>query len=1235
MNNLKKYLILLELMSFKRIDLDIIKKKYRELAMRFHPDITGRDTNKEMAEINNAYEYLIRNISAANEELKNIWREKEAEFARIYRDAIIKDLSSATISQLRRSINLFNTISGYKDVEDLINKYTTQLNKLLKEEARKESIYKQAILDIRNATMKELEEAISLLKTIPNYKDSNNLILIYSNQIEKIKEEIKKNESYYKQIQKIKNDSITDSELEKIIRFLNTYNVPGSEELLNHFYHRQNQFLSIEKRLENERNEKIYVALLSTLGKAKTIKDFKEIISKYTKIKNYKNVSSILLQCEASIQNIIEQEEYERKDKIYNEAIEYLKQSKDIAILQKAIDLLKTIRDFKEAEVLITKAVSLIFDNNEEIRKSKIYDRGIIGLNSNDFNHLEALLKELNTVDNYKDIINLKEQYNQKIDKLKETIYQQANIDIKNASIPELEKAITTLNRIIDYRDSKKLIEIYNKKISSIKLEEEEKKKANLEEVYLNGLISDEEKITENLLKNKIKTLSGIENYKDSKKIIQSYKKYLNELAGERRKNFFLIFLKFYSPGILALCAIIFFIILPFYQLNKGISLFKDGQYEAALAHFEKSYKSQSYKYILAIESIELLNVGAYEEAIEKLKTIDANIYMDYDETVNINLFSNNYDEKTPPKSAGYIFNGWELKSYDLNINEGNFNVKIYLRALWDLDSLVVNFKTGGGLEITPITFNIETETFKLPETQKVGYKFVGWFTTNEFNDDGLQEIVKGTKNNITLYAKWEALKFDVTLVFNDQENTDLIYQIEYDKEYKILNEPKRVGYSFVGWFDINGNRVLSNSVMNKSYNHSLYAKWEALKFDVTLVYNDQESADLIYQIEYDEEYKILNEPKREGYSFVGWFDIDGNRVLSNSVMNKSYNHSLYAKWEINIYKVSLNLNGGTLDSTNSYYFEYLETIDLILQVEKLGYLFDGWYFEHDFVRKLDDDIMPSYDIILYAKWILDDLAFSISLIGESFVNIERNENYVDLGVHANYSYSDDVPEIEVVSNLNINVVGNYEISYGIKDFEGTVVKKVSRFITVIDTIPPVLISEYNIDYVYDFLELEFDEEFEYYSLDNGLNWSKNQNANGEMLELKGYTYATEELNIVVKDSSSNLSPLYIVKIDNYKPIGSFFNYRSYDSYSHGLGFTTAYQVDFVLEDNEAVLSVSLYFDNKYETSIQVGGSLKDKNGRSILVYDRFGFVKHNQQLKNRIKIVVIDKYGNEYIFNF
>lgn len=42
--------------------LEELKKSYKELAKKYHPDITGKDTNKEMAEINQEYEFLFERV---------------------------------------------------------------------------------------------------------------------------------------------------------------------------------------------------------------------------------------------------------------------------------------------------------------------------------------------------------------------------------------------------------------------------------------------------------------------------------------------------------------------------------------------------------------------------------------------------------------------------------------------------------------------------------------------------------------------------------------------------------------------------------------------------------------------------------------------------------------------------------------------------------------------------------------------------------------------------------------------------------------------------------------------------------------------------------------------------------------------------------------------------------------------------------------------------------------------
>ncbi len=917
MNNLRKFLNLFELISFQSINLEIIKKKYRELAMRYHPDITGRDTNKEMAEINKAYEYLINNLYAANEELKNIWRDKEAEFAHIYRDAIIRNLSSATIAQLRRSIRLFNSISGYKNVEELIKKYTTQLNKLLKEEARKEAIYKEAILDIRKASIKELEKAISLLRRIPNYKDSNNLVLIYQNQINKIKEEIKKNERYYKRLQQIKNDSISDAEFDKIIRFLSSYNTTGSEDLLNHFYHRQNQFASVEKRLENERNEKIYIVLLSEFNKAKTVKDFREIISKYTRIKNYKNVSSILSQCKTSIENIIKREEYDRKDKLYSDAIEYLKQTKDNLMLQKAIDILKTIRNFKEAEELIAKAVSLIFDNNEENRKSKIYNKGVNAFETNDFKHLEDILKELNTVDEYKDIDNLKKKYQSKIDKLKNDLYNQAKIDINNATIDKLEKSISILNKIKDYKNSSKLINLYKKKISSIKKEAEEKKKADREEIYLKGLIGDDEEVTEKLLKKKIKILLSIQSYKESRKIIQSYKKYLRELQNERRKKQFkkysLTFVKFYLPILILLLIgtlVTTKVVVPAAQYNQGINLLESGNYQEAIDKFNKvKDKNNVSRFIIAAEAGLLLDTGDYSTAITKLESIDAEINIGYDQSTTQLLSMTSI--KSDPIEDGYSFVRWDLNDYSIKAKKDDVTADLYLKAVWRKNNYKVKFNTNGGEILPNISFDIEEDDIILPDPIKKGYTFLGWYNNSNFSGSEINKIKKGTYENVTLYAKWEANSYNLILDYNYDDVKPDISKINFDDKYGELPKPRREGYLFMGWYDGDFN-ISSSDIFKVEGNITLIAKWSKIKYKIEFDRKDEVHVENI-SFYIDSNPINLPEINREGYEFNGWYSNEQyyGEPLVSIPTNTSENIYLHAKWVPIISTVTIDYNDG------------------------------------------------------------------------------------------------------------------------------------------------------------------------------------------------------------------------------------------------------------------------------------------------------------------------------------
>lgn len=57
--------------------------------------------------------------------------------------------------------------------------------------------------------------------------------------------------------------------------------------------------------------------------------------------------------------------------------------------------------------------------------------------------------------------------------------------------------------------------------------------------------------------------------------------------------------------------------------------------------------------------------------------------------------------------------------------------------------------------DLSPTSYNAETDTFELPTPVKEGYTFEGWFTDAAFTGEAVTSIEKGSTGDITLYAKW------------------------------------------------------------------------------------------------------------------------------------------------------------------------------------------------------------------------------------------------------------------------------------------------------------------------------------------------------------------------------------------------------------------------------------------------------------------------------------------------
>lgn len=209
--------------------------------------------------------------------------------------------------------------------------------------------------------------------------------------------------------------------------------------------------------------------------------------------------------------------------------------------------------------------------------------------------------------------------------------------------------------------------------------------------------------------------------------------------------------------------------------------------------------------------------------------------------------------------------------------------------------SYTITFDTNGGSEITAIEVK-NNEIVKLPEApKKDGYKFVGWT-----NEDG-KVITKGAKvtEDITLKAEWISNTAKTITTKFDTNGGSEIDDIIIEKGHIILLpiEPTRDGYTFVGWFNSNGNFITKDTVLTS--NITLKAMWIKNDAKTSTIKFNTDGGNKIGSIIVEKGKIILLpvNPTKTGYVFSGWVDEKGNTVTKDTIVNG--NMTIKATWKV------------------------------------------------------------------------------------------------------------------------------------------------------------------------------------------------------------------------------------------------------------------------------------------------------------------------------------------------
>ena len=179
-----------------------------------------------------------------------------------------------------------------------------------------------------------------------------------------------------------------------------------------------------------------------------------------------------------------------------------------------------------------------------------------------------------------------------------------------------------------------------------------------------------------------------------------------------------------------------------------------------------------------------------------------------------------------------------------------------------------------------------------------------------------------------------------------DTAGGDPIRPIQYTVESEAfqLPTPVRTGYIFLGWTGegITEPQEIIEIPQGSTGDRTYTANWQVIEYTITLLDMDGvgTSEALVYTVEQP---VTLPTPTREGYAFLGWtVNSDMAPQLTvvlpqGSIGNKTYT----ANWELTGYTITMNLNGGSGETTLLYTVEDEEFA--LPTPTRNGYEFVGW----------------------------------------------------------------------------------------------------------------------------------------------------------------------------------------------------------------------------------------------------------------------------------------------------
>jgi len=231
--------------------------------------------------------------------------------------------------------------------------------------------------------------------------------------------------------------------------------------------------------------------------------------------------------------------------------------------------------------------------------------------------------------------------------------------------------------------------------------------------------------------------------------------------------------------------------------------------------------------------------------------------------------------------------------------------------------------KDGNGVSRSQCDYVEDSQLFANLTYSRAGYNFAGWYLDENFGELFSLTGAEATmpSRNITLYAKWDALQYNLLFNANGGSVSTSSKTVLSDVAIGTLPTPTRQYYTFNGWYTAasGGTKVTENTSFARTSDLTLYAQWTLNSFVVTFNANGGSVGTSTLRAYCGQKLGSLPTPSRDYYTFNGWYTASsgGTKVTADTVYTVANNITVYAQWTVKSYSVSWNTGTGYTISVN------------------------------------------------------------------------------------------------------------------------------------------------------------------------------------------------------------------------------------------------------------------------------------------------------------------------------